>query len=661
MRSCRTWFSSRDGPSQTSAREIRMENNNLLDIRIYLKFEFEVNHGSVSFSFDAARVVQTIADKAEGAFLWASLVASNVLRVAHQTSSAAAIDEAMYLPTNLEAAYRTILGQLGCSFDAPHHKNIETALVMVLCAFRPLSPVELQSTLELIDSTDQHLRIHHSHTEAGTLMKKIDMEIRPNLPDAATQLKVLSGGLIDISSLSSVTSNRPKTAAGPIVQFVHSSVRDYILEAGCSSMKGHKLTQTLHFRMGEVCLKLVHKMTATLRRGDTKPTISTFPFLRYALSHGIRHLSLAGTMAKEPEMEDVNKSSVYQHGFFNDWVLLYSQAFGNERFKPGRTKALHVMSYFGLLWGSLDVWGNRHGDIDEENHKGQTPLSLAAAMGHYDMCHSLVEKGANVNHRDHVYGQTPLSLAAAYGHGEIVRLLLKAGSDPNDHMSGVTPLWMAVRGDDLQSVQLLLEQGSDPTSTNLRTGETALSLASAHGSLPILSLLLRYKARVTKNWDKRGWTPLHHAASRGRKMTLQLLLNNLEPKELSEMKAGLGRVQYSWVDNVLRDVMTSPCLIQCGLSEAGESQDTQQGKGKERECPKKSASTPGRKRARHEPNSESDGDDCEEDDSGTPEKRTAPKSQNGRRLACPYHKRNAEKYHTGACNGTGFTGIHRLK
>lgn len=41
-------------------------------------------------------------------------------------------------------------------------------------------------------------------------------------------------------------------------------------------------------------------------------------------------------------------------------------------------------------------------EIDKLGPEEETPLSLAASGGHHDVIRLLIEKGANVNHQDHV-------------------------------------------------------------------------------------------------------------------------------------------------------------------------------------------------------------------------------------------------------------------
>jgi ankyrin repeat protein len=72
----------------------------------------------------------------------------------------------------------------------------------------------------------------------------------------------------------------------------------------------------------------------------------------------------------------------------------------------------------------------------------------------------LLDKGADVESRDanYGYGQTPLSLAAKLGHQAVVKMLLEKGADAECRSNGnQTPLLWA-RNEAI--MKLLLEKGS---------------------------------------------------------------------------------------------------------------------------------------------------------------------------------------------------------
>ena len=60
---------------------------------------------------------------------------------------------------------------------------------------------------------------------------------------------------------------------------------------------------------------------------------------------------------------------------------------------------------------------------------GMTPLQHSAYKGNYEISKYLIERGADVNHDQHVHGYTALMFAALGGHNSVVSLLLE--SDAN--------------------------------------------------------------------------------------------------------------------------------------------------------------------------------------------------------------------------------------
>ena len=74
---------------------------------------------------------------------------------------------------------------------------------------------------------------------------------------------------------------------------------------------------------------------------------------------------------------------------------------------------------------------------------GQSPLHLAAIMGHVEVTELLIASGADLEGTDK-YGNTPLHYAAHHGSKEIVILLITNSADVNaKDKGGETPLNMA--------------------------------------------------------------------------------------------------------------------------------------------------------------------------------------------------------------------------
>ncbi|KAM0242826.1 hypothetical protein ACHAP5_007160 [Fusarium lateritium] len=352
----------------------------------------------------------------------------------------------------------------------------------------------------------------------------------------------------------------------------------------------------------------------------------------------------------------------FQKEFVTQWCSLYGQIFKDQKlFEPYKTKAVHIMSYYGLPWYGSGLWGSKLTDINDEDHCGRTPLCLAAAMGHRDICEFLLLEGADISHREHVYGQTPLNFAAAHGHQSIVELLLRKGSDYDDHVSGVTPLWLACRNSDEAIMERLLEAGANPNAASTHTGETCLSVAATLGHVTATHRLIEYGAKVNI-FDKAGWTALHYAVSRGRKKTIEVLLSYLNYRQLRQLIASLsnGRFKSSWVTAVLSAIILSI------YRQRGSESQTTSARDQNTQAPiatvgRRVSMRPGFNGHKRKLDGDPGEDEYEDDDGDTPGKRICRPNPSRRRFACPYHKRNQTKFSSGECNKTGFTNMYRVK
>lgn len=119
-------------------------------------------------------------------------------------------------------------------------------------------------------------------------------------------------------------------------------------------------------------------------------------------------------------------------------------------------------------------------DVRARNKWQQTALMLAAQSGSEEKVRRLLETGAadDLAHRDRT-GKTALMLATESrdANPELMRILIEAGSDPNDaDAEAVTPLMRAALLGDADKVRFLLTSGADAELTDLR-GYTAMDWA----------------------------------------------------------------------------------------------------------------------------------------------------------------------------------------
>ncbi|KAI4872787.1 hypothetical protein NFI96_020719 [Prochilodus magdalenae] len=103
----------------------------------------------------------------------------------------------------------------------------------------------------------------------------------------------------------------------------------------------------------------------------------------------------------------------------------------------------------------------------KRNHKGETPLHLAAIKGDVEATKELLDQGADPNLKDHA-GWTPLHEACNLGHVGVVEVLLQQGALLNTPgYENDSPLHDAVRNGHVAVAKLLLEHGASPNVLNL--------------------------------------------------------------------------------------------------------------------------------------------------------------------------------------------------
>ncbi|XP_078498135.1 histone-lysine N-methyltransferase EHMT1 isoform X2 [Lissotriton helveticus] len=192
-----------------------------------------------------------------------------------------------------------------------------------------------------------------------------------------------------------------------------------------------------------------------------------------------------------------------------------------------------------------------------DQHSKRTPLHAAAETGHVDICHMLVQAGANLDNCSEEQ-KTPLMEAAENNHLNTVKYLVKAGAllDPKDaegstclHLAakkghydivkyllcnsqvdvncqddgGWTPMIWATEYKHVELVKLLLDRGAD---INIRDNEENICLhwAAFSGSVEIAEILLAAKCDL-RAVNIHGDSPLHIAARENRFECVQLFLS----------------------------------------------------------------------------------------------------------------------------------------
>uniref|UniRef100_F7H6U2 NFKB inhibitor delta n=1 Tax=Callithrix jacchus TaxID=9483 RepID=F7H6U2_CALJA len=201
---------------------------------------------------------------------------------------------------------------------------------------------------------------------------------------------------------------------------------------------------------------------------------------------------------------------------------------------------LHLFAARGLRWAAyaaaevLQVYRR----LDIREHKGKTPLLVAAAANQPLIVEDLLNLGAEPNTTDH-QGRSVLHVAATYGLPGVLLAVLNSGVQVDleaRDFEGLTPLHTAILAlnvamrpsdlcprvlsmqarDRLNCVHMLLQMGANHTSQEIKSNKTVLHLAVQAANPTLVQLLLelpRGDLRTFVNMKAHGNTALHMAAA----------------------------------------------------------------------------------------------------------------------------------------------------
>ncbi|OWT42488.1 ankyrin repeats (3 copies) domain-containing protein [Pochonia chlamydosporia 170] len=501
--------------------EICVENENSLDISTFVRGQLSTFHEQVP-----STIPGLITKRANGVFLWAWLVVKRVLDLHLEGAGLKRMETVIFsVPQELDTVYDKLLRKM---------RPDSVTLIQWICfATRPLSLDELRWAL-LIDPDCPHRSLDDCQKTG---------EYPSNEDRMRRRVQTLSCGLAEVTSETKV------------VQFIHQSVKDFLVETGLSALAGTPnsaealassqadLEGKAHYVLSRTCIRYLamnEVAQSTMRDGNSLK--SAFPLLHYATTSWVTH-------AKQSELRGVSQDDLLRYfdwpseALVQVWVGVYRilSRYSDDCPEDG-TKMIHIVSRHGLLGPLRVITRTVRQDsafIDAKDGCGRTALSYAAENGHEAAVKQLLApgetrsvkaimklllaKGGKAKSKDND-GRTPLSWAAANGHEAIVKLLLDKGAKAkSEDYSGRTPLsWAAANGHEA-IVKLLVDKGAEIESKD-DYGKTPLSRAAANGHEAMVKLLVDKGADVESK-DGYGQTPLSRAAANGHEAMVKLLVD----------------------------------------------------------------------------------------------------------------------------------------
>lgn len=165
----------------------------------------------------------------------------------------------------------------------------------------------------------------------------------------------------------------------------------------------------------------------------------------------------------------------------------------------------------------------KHASVSAQDLQGETPLHHAIIMSEPSMVTFLIAHGADPNERDRD-GWTPMMTAAYVDSPEDVKVLAAKGADPNAlSKQNLSALGIAAQYGKNEAAVALLDAGADAAKPIGEGGYTALMLATANNSEPLVQALIKKGADVNAK-NSGGVTALMIAAANGRADLVELLV-----------------------------------------------------------------------------------------------------------------------------------------
>lgn len=152
--------------------------------------------------------------------------------------------------------------------------------------------------------------------------------------------------------------------------------------------------------------------------------------------------------------------------------------------------------------------------VSARDRFGNTPLLVAARMGHNKIIDLMIDRGAKV-HQLNLAGSSALLRAVSNGRRKAAKRLLELDVDVNlANKKGMTPLIAAAYTGKTNIVKMLMESGADPTAVD-SSGKGPLVYASGKGYLKIVQMLMATKKIDVNKIYGNNLTALMWAAGHG--------------------------------------------------------------------------------------------------------------------------------------------------
>lgn len=460
-------------------------------------------------------LVTDVIQRSSGIFLWVILVV-RILNTESDRGTQHRLRTCLQaIPKGLHDLFGGIIG------NSDAEGTLLPTLLWVLFAKRSLSPLELY--LAVVHCTDPG--------SPSSVIWDFEAVHRTSIKNFITSssrglLQVVAPTQYVTHTLWYERSSVNPPGRGLVVQFIHESVRDYLLGTDLtrldSTLTGN-LVGISNLRLARWCqsyveLGLQHGDFTPSKKNDADAILPLLrhmdkvaPFAKYALTSILHYSEVAASRGLDVPIpfKDYLHDSFPLAGAYMGILQTSSVT---------RQLLFHVLvgeGYSNLLLKFLQSCDHTARQsyhsmpIKRRRDSHSVALHLAAQRRRLNVLWVLLENGADVNAPDG-YGDTVLLYAVNNKLPEMIQMVLEHGADANarDRL-GKTALHRLVEAGDLEAFETLMRYGAD---VNARDSEyrTPLILAAKHAQLAMVKTALAHDADINAA-DELGDTALHWA------------------------------------------------------------------------------------------------------------------------------------------------------
>ncbi|KAK3290943.1 uncharacterized protein B0H64DRAFT_49913 [Chaetomium fimeti] len=488
-------FSSRHYPYITIKRGLDLaleeEHEHGRDIARYLNSKLKIGHSKL-----AEQIRADVQQKASGVFFWVVLV-TEILNKEHDRGRIHGLRQRLRdIPGNLHELFRDILTR-----DRHNRGELLLCVQWVLFARQPLKPEQLY--FAILSGVNPEALSEFDPGEITT---------------AVTKRFILSSS----KGLAEVTKSK-----SPTVQFIHESVRDFLLkEDGLREVwsdLGGNFEGASHERLKQCCLTYMRIDVATsLEIADSLPTAKTeeaaklrqsanekFPFLEYATRNALYHGDAA-------EAGGIRQAAFLRSFQLADWIKLNNLFERHEnRRHTANASLLYILSERDMA-ALIKVHPSNLSFFKEEDERYGTPFFAALATGSDKAVESFVTICSETQPQSSLRRQLCNQLL------ENRKKTLTIGRQFTFSRNKGALSYILEQEDEALLACFVLSDQPDQPETKARRGQALLGAVKRNYEA-IVHLLLQTGQVDVDSKDNNGWTPLSWAAANGHEAVVCLL------------------------------------------------------------------------------------------------------------------------------------------